>query len=338
MKPTQNLTRLRAAIALAFTGLVIVSGHARPATAATINRNLNSYVLFAFESIDFKGQNGNPNPPKGVILGGNVGVNTDASSNPNENHLNMGGGGGSHNVVMSPGTQVAAHRMSLGGSHVVVGDVFANVVAGNTLQATRESGPTAYAAPIISDTPLGVLGFTPNRAITNGAADVTVNNGQTLNLLLGNYRDIQVKDDATINFGPGTYNLRNLVGGKDIKIGLTDSTIILVDGEFTVNNNALIGAGTTGLAQIKTGSFGVGANDASIKFSQESKAHGQFYAPLGILNLGNNTDLFGRFIANKIGSDFNVNVTFVSVPEPAAAMLLVAGLLAAVGAGARRRG
>jgi hypothetical protein len=295
---------------------------------ATLNRNLDSYVLFAFQSIDFKGRNANP--AKGFILGGNVGVNTDASSDPNSFHLNMGGGGSSHPVVMSPGTQVAAHRMNLGGSDVTVGDVFANVASASTLLSNRTSGPDPYTAPIISPlTPFDILGFTPNRAITNSAADVTVNNNQTLNLLLGDYRDIQVKDDATINFGPGTYNIRNLVGGKDITIGLTDSTIILVDGAFTVNNNALIGNGTLGMGQIKAGSLGVGSNDATIKFSQESIAYGQFFAPNGILNLGNNTNLYGRFIAKNIGSDFNVNVTYVpevGVPEPATLLLAIGGL------------
>ncbi|MEX0642809.1 MAG: PEP-CTERM sorting domain-containing protein [Pirellulales bacterium] len=311
------------------------------AHAATINRNLDSYVLFALESLSFKGRNAMPS--KGFILGGNVGVNIDSNNGSNGHDLTMGGGGSSHAVVMSAGTQVVADRMNLGGADVTVGDIFANTYSNETLNSIHASGPTAYTAPIIDPlTSFDILGFTPNRAITNNAADLVVNNGLTHNLALGDYRDIQVKDDATINFGPGTYNIRNLVGGKDITIGLTDATIILVDGEFTVNNDALIGAGTGGMAQIKAGSLGVGANDNTIKFSQESEARGQFFAPNGILSLGNNTDLFGRFIANVIGSDFNVNVTYIpgtggGIPEPGTLLLAVFGFAAALSAARRRR-
>ena len=45
------------------------------------------------------------------------------------------------------------------------------------------------------------------------------------------------------------------------------------------------------------------------------------------MNLGADTDLYGRFVAREITGDFDVNVTFRQpVPEPTSALLFGAGL------------
>lgn len=70
-----------------------------------------------------------------------------------------------------------------------------------------------------------------------------------------------------------------------------------------------------------------GGNDATIKFSQDTKANGHFYCPNGTMNLGNHTDLLGRFWAKKVGSDWNVTMTHSIVPEPTAGVALSLGFL-----------
>lgn len=297
---------------------------------AQVNRDINSYVLFALTDLSFKGRDADAT--RGFIIGGNVGVNRiDPTPNDSNHQLRMGGGGSAHPVVMSPGTQVVSDSMGLGGSDVTVWDMYANVWGNTNLQANRNSGPTAFTPTIVALLPS--LGFTPNRALTNGAADFNVPENTTATLAPGSVRrDVTVRDGATLNLGAGVYDLRNLRCGTDVTINVTDQTILRIDGEFSMNNDGFFGVGTQGLAQVFCGSYQVGSNDATIHFSRRTEAHGWFYAPNGILNLGNHTDLFGRFWADQIGSDWNVNVTYT--PTPGALGLVALGGMVA---GRRRR-
>ncbi|MGH7132544.1 MAG: hypothetical protein ACREJO_11415 [Phycisphaerales bacterium] len=292
---------------------------------AQVNRDINSYVLFAQTDLSFKGRDADVT--RGFIIGGNVGVNRIDPTPGDSNHqLRMGGGGSSHPVVMSPGTQVVSDSMALGGNDVTVWDMYANVWGNTNLQANRNSGPTAFTPAIVASLPS--LGFTPNRVITNGALDYVLANGGSATLPVGTYRDVTVQNDGTLTLGAGMYDLRNLRCGQDVTIIVTDQTILHIDGEFSMGNDGFFGVGTQGLAQVFCGSYQVGANDASIHFSRRTEAHGWFYAPNGILNLGNHTDLFGRFWADQIGSDFNVNVTYTPTPG-AAGLIALGGLVAA---------
>ena len=45
-----------------------------------------------------------------------------------------------------------------------------------------------------------------------------------------------------------------------------------------------------------------------------------------MIDLGNHTDLYGRFVAKQIDSDFNVNVTIVHVPEPTAVWIVASAM------------
>lgn len=288
---------------------------------AQVNRNIESYVLFAFDELDFKGRDADVT--RGFIRNGNVGVNKiDPTPTSGGNLLNMGGGGSSHPVIMSPGTQVVADSMNLGGSDVTVWDIYSNLPTAATLQANRNSGPTGFVAPVLLSIPS--LGFTPNRASTNAAADVTINENLTLSLNPGTYRDVKPKDGSTLNLIGGVYDFRSMRAGKGVTINCTDATIILVDQDFTFNNDGFFGVGTNGGAKVYAGSYNVGSNDATIAFSRRTEAHGRFYAPNGNLNLGNHTDLYGSFWANRINSDWNVNIW--AVPEPGALLGFATGL------------
>ena len=175
-------------------------------------------------------------------------------SEPNTNDFLLNLGGSDAVVVVSDGTQVVADSMTLSenfqSQSVNPGavDLFTNRFNAITPPpATNYASLAGFADPIIAPLdPLALLGFTPNRAITNLAVDVTVNNGLSQVLPIDNYRDVEVKDDATLTFLAGTYNLRNLTAGKDVTINLTDQTILLIDGEFVFNDDAKIGVGTLG--------------------------------------------------------------------------------------------
>lgn len=55
-------------------------------------------------------------------------------------------------------------------------------------------------------------------------------------------------------------------------------------------------------------SDGLGVHDATVSFGRNSTFYGTVFAPNGSINLGHSTDLFGRFWAKEINSDWNVNI------------------------------
>jgi hypothetical protein len=319
-------------LTLGFTSLTAVT-----ASAAILNRDINSYVLFALDELHFKGQNAEPG--RGQILGGNIGVNR---SEPNTNNFLMTLGGASAEVVVSDDVQVVADSMQLSikfqSQSINPGqvDLFSNRF-GQLPAATNYRSTDTFADPILTPPDLP---FDP--ADNTSTTDVTVLEDQTDSLLPGMYRDVWLKDGATLNLTAGVYYMRNLKGGKQVTVNLTDDTILYINGQFFMNEEPHFGIGTNAGAKVYVASINdtfndLGHNDNSVHFGRgglnnPAIVYGQFYAPFGILDLGNGSDLYGRFWARLIDSDFNVNITLLEppeggplVPEPRAALLVVLG-------------
>jgi len=88
-------------IAVALTALLAVPQRAHGLDPA---RDLTSYALFGYEALSFKGDDaGGPTQTRGLITGGNVGVNAVDPRNPPTPLLTMCGGGSGHRVWMSDG-------------------------------------------------------------------------------------------------------------------------------------------------------------------------------------------------------------------------------------------
>jgi hypothetical protein len=105
-----------------------------------VSRNINDYVLFAYDTLEFKGQNACPSC--GQILGGHVGANAVAGAKGNPT-LSLGSGGSGHKVFMSDDTQVAGDSVRIGNTSSVF-QLYANKVqAGfNAAAVVRHGGPT----------------------------------------------------------------------------------------------------------------------------------------------------------------------------------------------------
>ncbi len=298
-----------------------------PAPRASISRDINTYVLFAYDELTFKGGNAATN--SGYIVGGNIGVNYPGTS-PSGYSLNFATSG---RAIMSDGYQAVADsvRGDAAGSFF---DLFANSENPSFASTIRGSGPMSFSTPIVATPSLPTLPFTPGRALTDNGSDLTVlgSGGQPSPYTLSPgvaYRDIRLNDHAVLNLGAGTFNIRNLSIGKDVTINLSDSSILQIDRRLDPNDDLKLGlnSGYNGLAQLLIGGFGDNPNtERTTNFSHGAVVHAQYFAPNSWLDLGGGNNLYGRYWAKRITGDPNNNVYFV--PEPATMALLMLGGLA----------
>ena len=123
----------------------------------TASRDLATYVLFATDSLSFKGDDASGTPQtRGLISGGHVGVNRiDTTHNPPSPLLNMCGGGSAHRALMSDGTQVLADTAAFQ-SPCNLYDVFATLSPAAPPLWSATSDP-AFTAPIIDPAQLPAL-------------------------------------------------------------------------------------------------------------------------------------------------------------------------------------
>lgn len=280
------------------------TGATAPLPPAEPSRDINTYVLFAFDELNFKGRDGNPS--RGFIRGGNVGVN-----NPDPHGINhspygpvlaMGGGGSGHEVVMDDGSQVVADTVRIGETSSIW-NLFANEVQNSFDPSVLRDPPrTPFTAPIINPANLPTCPpFSP------GTLNVTVPKGGSLALAPGDYGDVRVQDNGTLTLGAGIYNLKSFNNGKKVRILTDPATDVRVAEDMSTNDGSFVGPADC--ARFCVRGDGVSHNDATVSFGRNTEIHGQFLAPNGQIRLGHTTDLFGRFWSKTISSDFNVNVT-----------------------------
>lgn len=268
------------------------------------SRDINSYVLFAFDELNFKGRDGNPS--RGFIRGGNVGVNNPdphgIGHSPYGPVLAMGGGGSGHEVVMDDGRQVVADTVRIGETSSVW-NLFANEVQTSFDPAIIRDPPrTPYTGPIIDPASLPTCPpFTP------GVLNITVPKGGSLALAPGDYGDVRVQDNGTLTLAAGIYNVKSFNNGKKVRILTDPATDVRVAQDFSTNDGSFVGPADC--ARFCVRSDGVSHNDATVSFGRNTEIHGQFLVPNGQIRLGHTTDMFGRFWGKTISSDFNVNMT-----------------------------
>ena len=301
--------------------LSVVSSYPQQVSAGLLDlRDLNSYVLFALDEFDFKGGDG---ITTGIINGGNVGVNR-ADPNPGDSSANMSIGANA-SFVMSDGTHAVADTMRLG-SDADVWDVFVNVekgAFGGTIRNTKTTPiPSWNGGPLIAlQDILNRFPFDPARTSTDpgNAPDLSWNDtNNDWNLAPGVYGEINPQNGTTLNLSAGVYDMRLLNLGANVTVNMTDQTILQIDDKVSLNG-ATFGANTNGLARIY---IGAESGDNS-QFGAGGDIWGQFFS-LGNLRLGRGNELYGRFWAGQIGSDFNDNVTYIA-PEPGTFALLGLG-------------
>jgi hypothetical protein len=282
------------------------------ASAVEPPRVIDSYVLFAYHEMILKGATGAS--PRGHVRGGDIGVNY-PTANPNEFALSFATFG---RVIMDPGSQAVADSVRASSVEGIFFDLFANRVNASFGAIINGTGPTPFTPPIITPANLPAFPFTPGRALTDTASDLTI--GGTglpgpFTFTPGAYRDVRLNNGVTVSFGDGTFDLRSLSIGNSVTVNVTDQTILQIDEGLSINDGLKLGLGTTSGAQIFLGALGFNPNATpASNLAHNGEIHVQFFSPNGWLDLGGRNQLFGRYIADRITGDPNNNVTLEFPP------------------------
>lgn len=324
---------------------------------AGISRDINTYVLFAYHELVFKG--GNTATGSGYIMGGNIGVNYSGYDSNRDLAY-----GTSSRAIMSDGYQAVANVV-LGGYRVAnptrLWDLYANETKPDPFPVPIDgSGPlkfsdaagNAWDAPgagadgwIIATADLPTLPFTPGRYDpTSGSLGSVTTDLQVLGaggepspytLAPGDLRDVRLNNNAVLNLTDGIYNMRDLSVGRDVTINVTDGTELWIDSTFNPNNNlkfgmnpehnggahVYVGGGKYLANESYAGLFNINTeqvtNFAHNGADRSEQIHMQYFAPNSWLDLGGGNELYGRFWAGRITGDPNNNVYYVAPPPTA---------------------
>ena len=251
-----------------------------------VSRDLATYTLFAFDSLAFKG---GQNTSRGIISGGNVGANGEA--NPCANGR----------LTMDDGTQLTANNLRAS-DLCDVWDIFANSTSGAFTAVPRNSGPTAFTAPVLAAPALPSIVCDPGKPLT-------ISKNQTATVAPGAYGDVVFQDGSKVTLGSGLYQLCDLNIGENVVVTTDVATQVRINKSYSQRNGTVWGQPATCAVPVVVGANGVKLGDAAVGFARNGTVYGRFFAPTGQINLGNTSDLFGAYWALDINSDFNVNVT-----------------------------
>ncbi len=295
---------LAAAVVLATAGVVCTI--APPAQAAPEpDPDLNSYVLFGFDTLHFKGGNGRTS----IIDGGNIGVNR-AGRDGNSFRMNVCANGP---MRMSDNTMVVSDSLRLGdrtdNQDCSVYRVFTNDPAPNN-ESARAGTFDFQPPPITATPPFPEFTCNPDNPFTlaNGSATMTP----------GVYGDVYWQNGTTVTLLSGTYTMCRIRPAQNVTVNIQPGVVLQIAESFLMNSNWQFGGSDCDdIPVVYVRSDGRDPhNDNSVRFSQNSEVWGHFYVPNGQLNLGHTTDLHGTFWARSIESDWNVDTEYCPPPLP----------------------
>ena len=138
----------------------ILSAHASGAPTRPVDRNLDDYVVFAFNHLSFKGGT----VGQTVISGGDVGAGgIDTTPGNSDTIMDVCA---NFNLKMDQGSQVNADTMRIS-NKCAVWDIFANHLTQGSNVAPENSGPTPFSTPLLSGMPsFPTFACDPNKPVS----------------------------------------------------------------------------------------------------------------------------------------------------------------------------
>jgi hypothetical protein len=277
--------------------VAVLGAHVWPAGASgspdrAVDRDIESYVLFAKSDLYFKGARPVVAATRGFIRGGDIGVN-DAGQEARicENYL----------MHMDDGTQVVGDTVHAT-NNCDLYDIYANTLMGSPPVVPRNSGPTAFSPLPIIDTLPNFPSFTCNQA-----NDITLAPSASLTLAPGVYGNLRANDDSTLTLQSGTYTFCDWSTGVNVHVINTAGTVVQDAGDWTTNNDTVYGPACDTQIYVE---------GTQVAFARHTEIHSRFWAPNASINLGDTTDLYGKFWADGISSDADVNVDMTGCGRP----------------------
>lgn len=313
-------------LALGAAALPALAGAIGDTDTPTPNRDINSYAVFGWDSVAIKGKSG------ARINGGNVGV--DAAGG----QVNICVNG---ELTMGPGTQLVGDYLSVS-TLCRLHDVFYG--PGHrppTLNAIPHHGDNTFSAPI---NPTNVPAFPTDARCDGTKPIVRTPTAGPYDLAPGTYGNLTIKDGSPITLmrlTSGSYTFCDVNIGRDVWLDLEATTKVIVTGTFSISNESAIGhapgnmsyngvtpdtapaqffvrgdraevAHLPNISPCRIWSQSITAGDCDsgyhVNFSKHTFIRASFFARNGRLNLGHDTDLFGKYWAKAIISDLGTRI------------------------------
>jgi hypothetical protein len=307
-------------------------------------KDIRTYAVFGWDAVMIKGQNG------AQVMGGNIGVNAAGGKATvcANGQLRMG-----KNTALVADNLGISSLCSLwdvyyGTGHRPPASVMTQMPYHGEAAFTAPLNPTNV--PTFPDNAKCKFGVAPMVKNNDGTTlnlapgvyqSLQVKDGKTI----GEYNKLKL--------GSGVYTFCNMTLGRDVWLDLEPTTIVIVTGVFSMSNESVIGhaagdpnfpgVGDTSTAQwfvrgdnkdkadksdlapfqckvllTQTGESLWGNCDSGthVGFSKHTWVRSSFFARNGQLNLGHDTDLFGRYWAKSIGSDIGTRIQAPPPPPP----------------------
>ena len=244
------------------------------------------------------------------VVDGDVVVN-DASPGPtlaSQKELTIGLG-----VTTPAGFAVKADSIRVRSSAVVGGDVFCNELDDGSGAVTC----TALPLPVFAALPPFVAAEP-----RPDAADVHVASGGSAVLAPGDYGDVTVKQNGSLLFTGGIYNLRSLDAGIAVNLVFAAPSEVRIAGRFDTDQSSYVGpqpgAAVTAadvvfyVAGINGAGGNLGATPKAAQIGLGNSVEANFYVPNGTLWLRQGSVATGSFIGRDVDVGIGVTVTLDS--------------------------
>ncbi len=299
-------------------GAVPALGAAPPAAPAPLDRNLDHYALLALDSLHLKGKNAGQG---GVVQAGyHIGVN-----NP-RGVLEMCGGGSGHEVNAPQSQVVADYAVLTSQCHIgdlYIGGTGASHLSGKPAADYHALGNWNFGTPGAGANPVIPASAFPDSQWSSHACAPKAKRAIVSNVIVpGSYYELRLDASGNANIGPGDYVFCEVSIERSAKQNAGRLTVspgawIWVTKDLNVGAGSIVGIdggangntpGSTLGVQWFVGGQGVKANGSSVAFGRGAQFYGRIWAPTSSINLGNTTNLGGRFWAKNITSDWAVTI------------------------------